>query len=203
MPLLTYRKKLILYKNVSLSNCFLHIYDYLLLYAFYIANNLDLDLRVTNNESILNQFINHLHDKASNEHNATKYIVGNQTIQINNMDFDCQTHCLEDIFNGVVEAINNYQQQCKSLLPELQNMIYNEGLINVIKIISKIWGDGKKYVYNQNFSLEAFCFNNNIEYIYKNIPSFPDTRKFHILRYLHTVVMGLPTIEQWYNVHKV
>lgn len=107
------------------------------------------------------------------------------------------------MFNGIINAINNYRLQCMELISELKDFEYNEGLIHAIQIICKIWGDGKSYVYNQNSSLEAFCINNGFYNFLKNVPTFPYTRKFHVLRFLGNILLGIPLITKWFNIHQV
>lgn len=170
----------------------------------YVYNTIALNLTSSDNHTVLNQIRSHLHDKANNEIAATNLLSNHQTETINNVDFNCESHAINDIFNGVVEGIALYvanQFRISGIICE----ILGGGLIFACKLICNLFTQSGKSVRNQALSFKSYyvCNLQNNDYIFKNLKWFPETRQFHILRQISIIIKGLPLIKDWYEMQQV
>ena len=187
---------------------YISLYDHILRLSY---EKTELQIQSSNNHTILNQLNLHLHDKAANENKATELLQQHQTTNIENLDFNCQTHALNHCFNGIVKGIKGFMEiyANNNNINKYNLKCYNEGLLGVAKILCKLFSKSTNYLYNQVQSLEGFEILHNNEsyqkssYIYSKLPSFPYTREFHFMGFVHTIICGFPILEQWYKIHEV
>eukprot|EP01084_Bolivina_argentea_P060540 110597_1 len=137
----------------------------------------------------MNQFKYHLHDGLATEECITQDInpKGN-TVN----DCNCLTHGLCNQF----KQINNY---LKDRLEANECIQYRGGLIKGLEVLSRVFSMHQEYCHSKSLNVVAYCKDNNIPYIFRELKQYPETRLFHLLRHIDILVESIPILNGWMN----